>query len=64
MASDQDVDTAGTEADDESVTSKTHGFGEHAPDTSHTTIPDEQAADDDPSPGAGVRDTGDKGGVS
>ena len=74
MESDQDVDTAGTEADDESVTAKEHGFGTHAPapapaDQSPTaqdpnaTVPDEQAADDS-SRGAGERDTGDKGGVS
>jgi hypothetical protein len=92
MGSDQDIDTAGTEADDQSARAKAEGFGgqgkngergqpgeqgpqggqEPANDSEpqgdgvdrplSTTIPDEQAAD--PSLGAGVRDTGDKGGVS
>jgi len=77
MESDQDVDIAGTEADDQSARAKTHGFGDHPPAardtvqpavaaTRHnpkTTIPDEQAAADDESQGA-ERDSGDKGGVS
>jgi hypothetical protein len=76
MGSDQDIDTAGTEADDESAKAKALGFGDHAPagrDTDQpgtaatgsnpkSTLPDEQAADDDKR--GAVRDRGDKGGVS
>jgi len=78
MGDDQDIDTAGTEADEESAAAKSEGFGGHSrppregdqPDepskgqNAPTTIPDEPAGDGDPTRGAGVRDTGDKGGVS
>jgi hypothetical protein len=78
MGKDQEIDTAGTEADDESVAAKRQGFGEHArppregdqPKQSakgknkQATIPDEPASDGNPPEGAGVTNTGDKGGVS
>jgi hypothetical protein len=78
MGDDQEIDTAGTEADDESATAKREGFGEHSrpprkqneteqpadDERAKTTIPDEPGAGGDPTRGAGVRDTGDKGGVS
>jgi hypothetical protein len=76
MGSDQDIDTAGTEADDESATAKhlkSRAEGEQEADTLQpspsgrnpkATIPDEQPGDAAPSPDAGASDTRDNGGVS
>jgi hypothetical protein len=77
MGSDQDIDTAGTEADDESATAKQrgrlHAEGEQEANTLQrspsgrnpkATIPDQQPGDAAPSPDAGASDTRDSGGVS
>ena len=79
MGDDQEIDIAGTEADDESAAAKQEGFGEHSrpsrqqgsdadqqPDTQNTrtTIPDEPDEDGRPARGAAVRDRGDTGGAS
>ena len=79
MGSNRDIGAANGNSDtDVATTTETHGIDGHArwrtaDDKSRqapsgrqpsTTIPDEQSADDAPSPGAGLRDSGDKGGVS